>query len=186
MKYKLINNYITVRVRDDLRRNNAISIRGYPVEVVEKGPKVSVPIETGDIIITKYDPYLSIKDSREAFIYEGDVIAILDKKDLNEPKHINSKHINPKFGGIFVLPFPLNKKIFGLTLFNKQVPREHQLMLGKVFAIANELIDKSEDIHMLEVKVGDIVLYQGTGIEMEIGDKDSVILKGREILGIIK
>ena len=59
-------------------------------------------------------------------------------------------------------------------------------MEGKVIAVGAGRIEKGERIP-LEVKVGDTVLFgKYAGTEIKIDDKEHVILREDEILGIIK
>jgi chaperonin GroES len=59
-------------------------------------------------------------------------------------------------------------------------------MEGKVIAVGAGRIEKGERIP-LEVKVGDTVLFgKYAGTEIKIDDKEHVILREDEVLGIIK
>jgi chaperonin GroES len=59
-------------------------------------------------------------------------------------------------------------------------------MEGKVIAVGTGRLEKGERIP-LEVKVGDTVLFgKYAGTEIKIDDKEHVILREDEILGIVK
>ena len=59
-------------------------------------------------------------------------------------------------------------------------------MEGKVIAVGSGRIEKGERIP-LEVKVGDTVLFgKYAGTEIKIDDREHVILREDEVLGIIK
>jgi chaperonin GroES len=59
-------------------------------------------------------------------------------------------------------------------------------MEGKVIAVGSGRLEKGERIP-LEVKVGDTVLFgKYAGTEIKIDDKEHVILREDEVLGIIK
>jgi len=59
-------------------------------------------------------------------------------------------------------------------------------MEGKVIAVGTGRIEKGERIP-LEVKVGDTVLFgKYAGTEIKINDKEHVIVREDEVLGIIK
>ena len=59
-------------------------------------------------------------------------------------------------------------------------------MEGKVIAVGSGRLEKDGSRAALEVKVGDRVLFgKYAGTEIKIDDKDHVILKEDEVLGII-
>ena len=59
-------------------------------------------------------------------------------------------------------------------------------MEGKVIAVGNGRVEKDGKRTPLEVKVGDRILFgKYTGTEIKIDDKEHVILREDEVLGII-
>ena len=65
-------------------------------------------------------------------------------------------------------------------------PAKEKPMEGKVIAVGAGRIEKGERIP-LEVKAGDTVLFgKYAGTEIKIDDKEHVILREDEVLGIIK
>ena len=60
-------------------------------------------------------------------------------------------------------------------------------MEGKVIAIGSGRIEKDGSRSKLEVKVGDRILFgKYAGTEIKIDDKDHVILREEEVLGVIQ
>ena len=60
-------------------------------------------------------------------------------------------------------------------------------MEGKVIAVGNGKVDKEGKRTPLEVKVGDRILFgKYAGTEIKIDDKEHVILREDEVLGIIQ
>lgn len=59
-------------------------------------------------------------------------------------------------------------------------------MQGKVIAVGNGAVDESGKLRPLTVKVSDTVLFgKWAGTEIKIGDKNLLIVKESDILGII-
>ena len=60
-------------------------------------------------------------------------------------------------------------------------------MEGKVIAVGNGRVEKDGKRTPLEVKVGDRILFgKYAGTEIKIDDKEHVILREEEVLGIIQ
>ncbi len=60
-------------------------------------------------------------------------------------------------------------------------------MEGAALAVGNGTIDERGNLHPLEVKVGDRVLFsKWGGNEVKIDDSEYVIMKESDILGILK
>lgn len=58
---------------------------------------------------------------------------------------------------------------------------------GKVIAVGSGARDSNGNVHPLEIKVGDTVLFgKWAGTEVKISDKELVVMKESDVLGIIK
>ena len=58
---------------------------------------------------------------------------------------------------------------------------------GEIIAVGGGRIDDNGNVHALDVKAGDMVLFgKWSGTEVKIGGEDLLIMKESDILGIIE
>mgnify|MGYP000598248238 FL=1 len=58
---------------------------------------------------------------------------------------------------------------------------------GEIIAVGGGRIDDNGNVHALDVKAGDMVLFgKWSGTEVKIGGEDFLIMKESDILGIIE
>lgn len=90
----------------------------------------------------------------------------------------------PLHDRVVVEPVEAEEKTAGGVIIPDTVKEKPQQ--GKVIAVGPGLRDESGKQHALDVKKGDTVLYgKWSGSEVRIGNKDYVIMKEADILGVL-